>query len=802
MGQANCACRTESGGCLPDPCVVPLNPEVSSLGLFLDPAVRGDSPNADLALALQRPGTIWPPRRVPPADDPQLKPDLACVSGRPYGVPLFRYNLTYRDFADLRRIGEGSYGVVLGGRYNGADYALKLSANPTAKQSASGGPPYDTLSDDMIRELAHLRSLGHPCILPVCGAGFEKPHGDIDPARMPDSQPGLTVMVSPLGNESLQSLLGRAAGGKLALAHGALRDYVPRFAFRLLCALDFIHNRGVLHCDIKPGNVILRGDDVFLSDFGFAVGGYVAPAGPLVAYTDGFRAPELLFFPEGRALSPKADVWALGVTILLACFPELVNDNPLAAYPEFEETGPGRALALEQRIGRLVAFLGPPGAADFAASGPFPALGAGERRRLGSLASAPSRTGSGTKSPASRATLAGLLGEAEASGDPVFASMVALAARALAYDPARRPSARGLLRDEVLAEFVAQEGWMIDGGGLGVTIEAGDGVTIEDAAVYRRLQRPLWQPARELNPEALDLAFGRAWVAILSASRSITPEADRASPAALFRAADILAEVCRRAELGRLDPGSAPFGGGDTGVGYDEIFAALGCCCLSVAIALEDSRELPPHVFAPLLNFGQHPERLAALLAQSSELLAGREMELPGTSGTTWNGLRLEALRRGVLAASDFDITAPTPYTFWRVYCEAGRAPTSRPGRGSDRAGSAQAGWEQEALFLLFVAAASRSLWNRVGAEEAALSIAAVVLRGKAGSLTAPLPGVEPEKAALVEGELARLGRELLAHPAHWPIYREAYAGQGPRPGAGEIVALKGVEAVLRSALS
>lgn len=48
-------------------------------------------------------------------------------------------------------------------------------------------------------------------------------------------------------------------------------DHVTTITYNLLCALNFLHTAGVMHRDIKPGNILI--DDmcqVKLCDFGFA----------------------------------------------------------------------------------------------------------------------------------------------------------------------------------------------------------------------------------------------------------------------------------------------------------------------------------------------------------------------------------------------------------------------------------------------------------------------------------------------------------------------------------------------------
>ena len=92
----------------------------------------------------------------------------------------------------------------------------------------------------------------------------------------------------------------------------------------MIKALDCIHRHRVLHCDIKPQNVLLDEHNVCkLADFGTATifGDNDILTGARGTYE--FLAPECCD-PGQRSFSGKAaDVWALGVTIYCLAFNEV-----------------------------------------------------------------------------------------------------------------------------------------------------------------------------------------------------------------------------------------------------------------------------------------------------------------------------------------------------------------------------------------------------------------------------------------------------------------------------------------------
>ena len=139
---------------------------------------------------------------------------------------------------------------------------------------------------------------------------------------------------------------------------------VAQFGIAVARALRHAHDRGVIHRDIKPGNLLLTEEGVLkLSDFGIARlfgNGRLTGVGSVLGTAE-FMAPEQA---EGRAVDPRSDLYSLGgvLYVLLARRP-LYNARSFAEMLDkqrFEKPAPLRQFAadipaeLEQIVHRLL----------------------------------------------------------------------------------------------------------------------------------------------------------------------------------------------------------------------------------------------------------------------------------------------------------------------------------------------------------------------------------------------------------------------------------------------------------------
>ncbi|MEU8246189.1 serine/threonine-protein kinase [Nonomuraea sp. NPDC048916] len=151
---------------------------------------------------------------------------------------------------------------------------------------------------DTLREARAAAALSHPSIITVHDVISE------------DGQPWI-----------IMDLLAGRSLGDLVRQHGPLPPgQVATVGLRVLDALEAAHRRGILHRDVKPGNIMITdAGEVVLTDFGIAAHTGDVPAANAAAGhvpgSPGYIAPEHL---RAEQAGPAADLWSLAAALYLA----------------------------------------------------------------------------------------------------------------------------------------------------------------------------------------------------------------------------------------------------------------------------------------------------------------------------------------------------------------------------------------------------------------------------------------------------------------------------------------------------
>ncbi|NIS82250.1 MAG: protein kinase [Anaerolineales bacterium] len=193
---------------------------------------------------------------------------------------------TLANYTLLSKIGSGGMASVFEAQdqIHEEIVALKILAPQLAIEP--------TFRERFKREAQVLSRLEHPNIMPILDYGESN---------------GLFYIVMPF--MEVGCLDDRLESGPLDVQEGA------RIFKQIAAALQFAHDSGVVHRDVKPSNILLdKFGNAWLSDFGFAhvSDASVSLTGSAIIGTPAYIAPEVVL---GDPVTPASDQYSLGVVL-------------------------------------------------------------------------------------------------------------------------------------------------------------------------------------------------------------------------------------------------------------------------------------------------------------------------------------------------------------------------------------------------------------------------------------------------------------------------------------------------------
>jgi serine/threonine-protein kinase len=223
---------------------------------------------------------------------------------RPLSLAVAAQEMTMASAFPFPALGQtlGSYRLLAGIALGGEAAVFRGLDERSQRLVAVKIPLLGALADDQARqrlrcEALALRRLSHPGVTALLDLG---------------SQDGIDFLVTEYAEGSTLAARLREAG---PLDEAAARS----LGLRIGAVLAEVHRRGVVHCDLKPSNIVLSpGSQVKLLDFGQAqlsrhdAGAPLGECSRSPAGTLPYMAPERL---QRQPSDPRADLWSLGVLL-------------------------------------------------------------------------------------------------------------------------------------------------------------------------------------------------------------------------------------------------------------------------------------------------------------------------------------------------------------------------------------------------------------------------------------------------------------------------------------------------------
>ncbi|XP_062588156.1 serine/threonine-protein kinase D3-like isoform X2 [Saccostrea cucullata] len=206
-------------------------------------------------------------------------------------------DVVQKDISQLYQIypddvlGSGQFGIVYGGKHRKTNREVAIKVIDKLR--------FPTKQEAQLKnEVSILQNLHHP--------------GVVNLEKMFETPERIFVVMEKQKGDMLEMILSSP--------RGRLSERVTKFLIsQILMALKHLHSKHIVHCDLKPENVLLSSETAFpqvkLCDFGFArIIGEKSFRRSVVG-TPAYLAPEVL---KSKGYNRSLDMWSVGVVIYVS----------------------------------------------------------------------------------------------------------------------------------------------------------------------------------------------------------------------------------------------------------------------------------------------------------------------------------------------------------------------------------------------------------------------------------------------------------------------------------------------------